>query len=83
MAGLRPGGVPGPAAGKMFHKLLLGHRPCVVIALRVFAPKVAQFCAHGDTICNGAPVGGPSIQHAFYAFNGMMDAASDFVVRRL
>ncbi|GED98810.1 cutinase family protein [Gordonia crocea] len=56
--------------------------PPITIAGR-FAPKVAQFCAPGDTICNGAPVGGPSIQHAFYAFNGMMDAASDFVVRRL
>ncbi|MFT3900626.1 MAG: cutinase family protein [Gordonia sp. (in: high G+C Gram-positive bacteria)] len=48
-----------------------------------FRGKTASFCAPGDTICNGAPVGGPSIQHGLYPFNGMTVAAASFVVRRL
>ncbi|HNP56973.1 MAG TPA: cutinase family protein [Gordonia sp. (in: high G+C Gram-positive bacteria)] len=56
--------------------------PPITIGAR-FVPKVASYCAPGDTICNGAPIGQPSIQHALYPFNGMTFAAADFAARRL
>ena len=56
--------------------------PPITIGAR-FLPKKASFCAPGDTICDGAPIGQPSIQHGFYPFNGMTFAAADFVVPRL
>ncbi|GAB10595.1 hypothetical protein GOARA_061_00340 [Gordonia araii NBRC 100433] len=56
--------------------------PPITIAPR-FRPKLAKYCEPGDTICNGAPVGSPSIQHAYYLFNGMTVSAASFTVRRL
>lgn len=48
-----------------------------------FLSRTARFCAPGDSICNGAPVGAPTMQHGFYPFNGMTVAAAAFTVRRL
>jgi len=56
--------------------------PPIIVGDR-FRPKLVRFCAPGDTICNGAPVGAPSVQHGLYPFNGMTVAAAAFVVRRL
>ncbi len=56
--------------------------PPITIGAR-FRPRTASFCAPGDTICDGAPAGRPSLQHGYYPFNGMTVAAAAFVVRRL
>jgi hypothetical protein len=49
----------------------------------LYAPKTTDLCADGDTICNGAPLGGPTIAHASYGFNGMVNQAATFVAGRL
>lgn len=45
--------------------------------------KIARYCIAGDTICNGAPVGGPNGLHLLYSVNGMTDQAAGFVARRV
>ncbi len=49
----------------------------------LYAAKTIELCAPDDTICNGAPVGGPSIAHALYAVNGMVNEAASFAASRL
>src|ERR1700736_1980249 len=44
----------------------------------LYAAKTIELCAPDDTICNGAPVGGPSIAHALYPVNGMVGQAATF-----
>lgn len=56
--------------------------PPVVIG-PLYAPKTLQLCADGDTICNGAPGGQPSIAHALYGINGMTQQAATYAVDRL
>lgn len=48
-----------------------------------YVPKTIELCVPDDTICNGAPAGGPSLAHMFYGSNGMADQAAAFVVGRL
>jgi hypothetical protein len=56
--------------------------PPIVIGPR-YADKTLSVCAPGDTICDGAPLGGPSFAHATYGINGMMNDAATYVVSRL
>ncbi|MHC9294379.1 cutinase family protein [Mycobacterium sp. LTG2003] len=56
--------------------------PPVVIGPR-YADKTIELCAPGDTICDGAPVGGPSFAHTMYGMNGMTAEAASYVVGRL
>lgn len=49
----------------------------------LYAPKTLQLCAPDDTICNGAPVGGPSIAHALYPVNGMVGEGASFAASRI
>ncbi|WP_193046805.1 cutinase family protein [Mycolicibacterium baixiangningiae] len=56
--------------------------PGVVIG-PLYQPKTLELCADGDTICNGAPGGQPSIAHALYGVNGMTQQAASYVVGRL
>lgn len=56
--------------------------PPIVIGPR-YADKTLELCAPDDTICNGAPVGGPSIAHALYGVNGMVGEAAAFAASRL
>ena len=49
----------------------------------LFADKTLQLCAAGDTICNGAPDGGPSVAHALYGINGMVNEGAAYAVGRL
>jgi len=56
--------------------------PPVVIG-PLYAAKTIDLCADGDTICNGAPPGGPSVAHALYSVNGMVNQAAAFAVSRL
>jgi cutinase-like protein len=59
----------------------IGAPPIVIGPL--YAAKTTDLCAPDDTICNGAPVGGPSIAHALYGMNGMVDQGAAFAVSRL
>ncbi|GAC1410402.1 MAG: alpha/beta fold hydrolase [Mycobacterium sp.] len=59
----------------------IGAPPIVIGPL--FAPKVIDLCNPGDTICDGADAGGPSIAHALYGTNGSVDQAAAFTVSRL
>jgi len=56
--------------------------PPVVIG-PLYVPKTIELCADGDTICNGAPLGGPSIAHAMYPMNGMVNQGAEFAAGRL
>ena len=58
-----------------------GAPPIVVGPL--YAPKTLDLCAEGDTICNGAPFGGPTVAHALYGVNGMTNEAAAFAVGRI
>ena len=49
----------------------------------LYAPKTIDLCADGDTICNGAPLGGPGVAHALYPVNGMVNQAAEFAAGRL
>jgi cutinase len=48
-----------------------------------YVNKTLQLCVPDDTICNGAPVGGPSFAHGMYSVNGMANEAATYVVGRL
>jgi hypothetical protein len=56
--------------------------PTVVIG-PLYVPKTIDLCADGDTICNGAPLGGPTVAHALYGMNGMVNQAATFAADRL
>jgi hypothetical protein len=56
--------------------------PPVVIG-PLYAPKTLELCAEGDTICNGAPGGQPSIAHALYGVTGLTQQAATYAVDRL
>lgn len=58
-----------------------GAPPVVVGPL--YAPKTLELCADGDTICNGAPGGQPSIAHALYGISGFTQQAATYAVDRL
>jgi cutinase len=55
--------------------------PPIVVGPR-YAAKTIELCAPGDTICDGTPGGGPTIAHALYAMNGMVDEAAAFAASR-
>jgi cutinase len=56
--------------------------PPVVIG-PAYAGKTLNLCIPDDTICNGAAVGGPSIGHALYAVNGMVNEGAAYAAGRL
>jgi hypothetical protein len=49
----------------------------------LYTAKTLDLCIPDDTICNGAPAGGPSVGHAMYAVNGMTNQAATFAAGRL
>ncbi|KKF00289.1 cutinase family protein [Mycolicibacterium obuense] len=56
--------------------------PAITIGPR-YADKTLQLCAQGDTICDGAPDGGPTVAHALYPVNGMVNEGAAYAVGRL
>jgi hypothetical protein len=48
-----------------------------------YEPKTIRLCAPGDTICDGAAGGQPSVAHALYGVNGMTQQAASFAVGKL
>jgi cutinase len=59
----------------------IGAPPVVIGPL--YAPKTLNLCVPDDTICNGAPVGGPSVGHALYAVNGMTNEGAAYAASRV
>jgi cutinase len=51
--------------------------PAIVIG-PLYAAKTIDLCADGDTICNGAPGGGPTAAHVLYGVDGMTNQAATF-----
>jgi cutinase len=49
----------------------------------LFADKTLQLCAPGDTICENVPNGGPTLAHALYPVNGMVNQGAAYAVGRL
>lgn len=49
----------------------------------MYTDKTLELCAPGDTICDGAPGGIPSMAHTLYPVNGMAHEAAAYVVGRL
>ena len=49
----------------------------------LYAGKTVEYCIPGDTICNGAPVGGPNALHVLYVVDGSTVNAANFVLSRL
>jgi hypothetical protein len=49
----------------------------------LYAGKTLQLCDPGDSICSGAPNGGPNFAHALYAVNGAVNEGAAYVVGHL
>lgn len=54
-----------------------------IVPQAAYRGKTVRYCIQGDTICNGAPLGGPNALHLLYSVNGMTDQAADYVARRV
>ncbi|SHU41442.1 Cutinase Cut1 [Mycobacteroides abscessus subsp. abscessus] len=82
-----------PAVANHVAALVLFGKPSTQFMTDIGAPPIAigpayvaktiELCVPDDTICNGAPAGGPSFAHITYGSNGMADQAATFVVGRL
>ena len=59
----------------------VGAPPIVIGPL--YSGKTLELCSPDDTICNGAPVGGPNMAHAMYGMNGMAAEGAAYAVGRL
>jgi cutinase len=59
----------------------VGAPPIVIGPL--YQAKTIDLCAPDDTICSGAGPGVPSVAHALYPANGMVDQAATFAASRL
>jgi len=91
-AALVPAPMPPEVAGHVAAVTLFGKpsdqfmrdvgAPPVVIG-PLYVPKTIDQCADGDTICNGAAPGAPSVAHALYSVNGMVNQAATFAADRL
>src|SRR6478672_4985958 len=62
--------------GKPSDQWLRGAGAPTVVIGPLYVPKTIDLCADGDTICDGAPLGGPTVAHASYGFNGMVNEAA-------
>ena len=47
-----------------------------------YAGKTKRYCAAGDNVCDGSPVGQPTAQHVLYPVNGDLSRAAAFAARR-
>ncbi|WP_018178068.1 cutinase family protein [Jongsikchunia kroppenstedtii] len=50
---------------------------------RVLAGRTTRYCFPGDTICDGAPLGGPNALHVLYSVSGFPADGANFVASRL
>ena len=49
----------------------------------LYADRTVELCAAGDSICDGAPNGGPNLAHALYPVNGMVGQGASYAAGRL
>lgn len=49
----------------------------------LYSSKTLELCADGDTICSGAPDGGPTAAHGSYPFNGQVAEGAALAVSKL
>jgi cutinase len=56
--------------------------PAITIGAR-FADKTLELCNPGDTICSGAPGGGPTVAHGLYTFNGSTNQGASYAAGHL
>ena len=56
--------------------------PAVTVG-SLYEPKTLQLCDRGDSICSGAPGGGPNLAHVMYAMNGSVNEGAAVAVGRL
>jgi len=59
------------------------YRSYVPRPLAAYRGKTVRYCIQGDTICNGARLGGPNALHLLYSVNGMADQGARYVARRV
>jgi cutinase len=48
-----------------------------------YAGKTDELCAPGDTICENVPGGGPTVAHALYPVNGMVNDGAAYAISRV
>lgn len=48
-----------------------------------FTDKTLELCARGDTICEGAFGGSPTVAHGLYPFNGQVSEGAAYAVGRI
>jgi cutinase len=56
--------------------------PAITIG-QAYQPKTLELCAPGDTICENVPGGGPTVAHALYTVNGMVNDGAAYAVSKL
>jgi len=49
----------------------------------MLASRTSRYCFPGDTICNGAPLGGPNALHVLYSVSGFPADGANFAADRL
>ncbi|QZT62742.1 cutinase family protein [Mycolicibacterium austroafricanum] len=49
----------------------------------LYSDRTVELCAAGDSICDGAPNGGPNLAHALYPVNGMVGQGAGYAAGRL
>ena len=69
--------------GKPSDEFLRSYGAPPIVIGPLYAAKTIELCAPGDTICSGGFGGGPTIAHALYAVNGMVNQAAAFAASRL
>ena len=69
--------------GKPSAEFLRPYRAPPIVIGPPYVAKTIEVCAPGDTICSGAADGGPTIAHALYPVNGMVNEAAAFAASRL
>ncbi|MGE2729522.1 cutinase family protein [Mycolicibacterium vaccae] len=92
LAAIAPSPLPADVADHVAAVVLFG-TPSGPFLARYQAPQITignaylgktlELCANGDTICSGAPDGGPTLAHALYPVIGLTDEGARYAVARL
>lgn len=69
--------------GKPSGPSLVKYGAPAVSASPLYAARLVELCAPGDTVCSGAPAAPSNLAHGQYASNGMAGQGAAFAVSRL
>ncbi|MDF2826268.1 MAG: cutinase [Mycobacterium sp.] len=69
--------------GKPSNQFLSSFNAPVISIGPAYSDRTLELCARGDTICEGAFGGGPTVAHALYPFNGQVSEGAAYAVGRL